>query len=196
MVILKTQLTIRNLLLIYNWEVKSIRPADTHVSELSRIWLTYFNWTFKYTTLTGSGSNIILSDGIHKIINLKRTNKTQLVFIKETTLAVKLIILKCGWTQRSGKLILQTQNWTELLDTDGTIPLKHNPNPAHLVLTSNMCKHSGMAWLIPQRSVSRYSHIWKYEMTRDSEIYPMHARVFLGVYLWLYFVCVKFRMVS
>lgn len=32
-VILKTQLTRRNLLLIYNWGVKSIRPADTHVSK-------------------------------------------------------------------------------------------------------------------------------------------------------------------
>lgn len=43
MVILETQLTIRNFLLIYNWEVKSIRPADTHVSKLSRIWLTGIN---------------------------------------------------------------------------------------------------------------------------------------------------------
>lgn len=40
MVELKIQLTIRNLLFIYNQEVKLIRPADTHVSKLSRIWLT------------------------------------------------------------------------------------------------------------------------------------------------------------
>lgn len=59
-------------------------------------------------------------------------------------MAIKLIVSKGGWTQRSGKLILQAQNWAELLDTDGIIPPKHNPNPAHLVLTSNTCKHSGM----------------------------------------------------
>lgn len=57
---------------------------------------------------------------------------------------IKLIASKGGWTQRSGKLILQTPNWTELLDRDGIIPPKHNPNPAHLALTSNTCKHSGM----------------------------------------------------
>lgn len=145
MVILKTQLTIRNLFLIYNWEVKSIRPADTHVSKLSSIWRTYFNWSFKYTTLTGSGPNITLSDEIGKIINLKRTNKTQLVFIKETKIVIKLIVSKYGWTQRSGKLIKKTQNWSELLDTDGIIPPKHNPNPAHLVLASNKCIHSEMS---------------------------------------------------
>lgn len=60
-------------------------------------------------------------------------------------MAIKFIVSKCGWTQSSGKLILQTQNWAEPLDRDGTIPPKHNPNPAHLVLISNTCKHSGMA---------------------------------------------------
>lgn len=144
MVILKTQLTIRNLFLIYNWEVKSIRPADTHVSKLSSIWLTYLNWSFKYTTLTGSGPNITLSHEIGKIINLKRTNKTQLVFIKETTIVIKLIVSKYGWTQRSGKLIQKHKTELNYLIQMALFPPKHNLNPAHLVLASNKCIHSEM----------------------------------------------------
>lgn len=40
---------------------------------------------------------------LKKIIDLKKTNKTQLVFIKEITMAIKLIVSKHGGTQSSGK---------------------------------------------------------------------------------------------
>lgn len=56
----------------------------------------------------------MLSDEMDKTIDLAGTSKTQLAFIKETTMATELILCEGGWTQRSGgcpgKLILQTQN--------------------------------------------------------------------------------------
>lgn len=49
-----------------------------------------------------------------KNIDLAGTNKTQLPFIKETAMAIELILSEDGWTQSSGgcsgKFILQTQN--------------------------------------------------------------------------------------
>lgn len=56
----------------------------------------------------------ILSDELDKTIDLAGTNKTQLTFIKETTMTIELILWEDGWTQRSGgfsgRLIFQTQN--------------------------------------------------------------------------------------
>lgn len=61
----------------------------------------------------GSGP-YMLSDEMDKTIDLAGTSKTQLTFVKETTMATELILCEGGWTQRSGgypgKLILQTQN--------------------------------------------------------------------------------------
>lgn len=136
------------MLLIYNWGVKSIRPADTHVSKWSWIWITNINWSLKYTTVAGSDP-YILSDELDKTIDLAGTNKTQLTFIKETTMTIELILWEDGWTQRSGgfsgRLIFQTQNWTKVLIRMAFLP---QPNPAHFVLTSNACKHSGTTDMI------------------------------------------------
>lgn len=155
MVVLKTQLTIRNLLFIYNWEVKSIRPADTHVSKLSRIWLTDGNWSFKYKTVAGSGPYIFL-DEIDKTIDLAGTSKTQLTFIKETTMATELILCEDGWTQRSGgcpgKLILHTQNWTDLLIQMAFRPPNTGQIPVTLFLQVTSAKIvEWLTWLIPPR---------------------------------------------
>lgn len=112
--------------------------------------------------------------------------------MKESTM-LTLIVSKHGWTQRSGKLIHEHKTELNYLIQMALSP----PNTIQILLTlflqvTHVNTVKWLIWLIPQRSVSRYSHIWKYDRLCRTQKSITCMHVFLCVHLCLFCVC-KFQ---